>query len=401
MQHSTTSQPAALELACPPIPTVRIAIVGVGQRGIKTIARYAHIDHAEIVAIADLTGEQFPKAQALLADTGRPTAATYVGRDAARSVCALPYVDVVMICTDWFSHTPIALMAMEAGKHVAVEVPAAMSMAECIRLIETAERTRRHCFMLENCCFDPFALSTLHIARQGLLGSIKHCEGAYHHNLYITAEGKTDPVYHWMRGNYPYSGGNAYPTHGIGPIAHLLNIHRGDRFTELYSISSTPHSELPQRVCTVMLRTMSGRTVMLQLDVHTPRPYSRLQTVCGTEGYASKYPLPTLRLSGMTTEAVGEEALTLAKTHEHPSAAPFMAEALRKGVENEMNYIMDARFIYCLRHGLPLDIDVYDAAEWSCVNHLSAISEERNAPVPFPDFTQGRWNVLREHTLYI
>ncbi len=396
----TTSH--VLELACSPIPLVRIALVGLGKRGLRTLQRYAYIEGAEIRAIADLDNGNYQEALNLLAASGRPTPRAFWGKSSCQEVCRLTDIDLVIICTDWFSHTTLATLAMQHGKHVAVEVPAAMSISECQELVRTSETTRRHCFMLENCCFDPFALATLHMERQGLLGDIKHCEGAYFHDLYqkYLRDGQYDPVYTWMRDSYPYAGGNAYPTHGIGPISQLLNIHRGDRFAYLYSLSSSSEKELPTRFNTTVIKTEQERSILLQLDLHTPRPYSRLQTVCGTEGFVSKYPQATIQLRHMAEAQTDQAAWNMAEKHQHPIVKRWEAEAKRKGVDNLMNYIMDARLIYCLRNGLPLDIDVYDAAEWSCIAELTAISERENRPVPFPDFTNGRAHLLTEHRFY-
>lgn len=397
-----------LELACEPIPRVRIALIGLGQRGMKTLERYAYIRDAEIRYLVDCDTEKLEAANAVLIQTGRPEARILTGSEAWRDVCQQEDVDLIYICTDWATHCPMAVHAMRCGKHVAVEVPAARTVDECWQLIHTAEETRRHCFMTENCCYDFFALSTLEMYRRGLLGEITHCEGAYIHDLRDTLGLKEDGHQHnstkrWMERSYDEHGGNPYPTHGIGPIGWLLDIHRGDRME--YLVSMTAHGQGPDdrlgRVNSTLIHTYRGISILLQLDVTTPRPYNRLQTVCGTHGFVQKYPVPTLQTADFPHALTGDEALRETEKYATDTASLIWKEGHRRGVPNEMNYTMDCRLIYCLTHGLPLDIDVYDAAEWSCLAELSRLSAAQGSiPVAIPDFTRGAWRQIQGHRLH-
>lgn len=389
-----------LAFAAPPVPLVRIALIGLGRRGMKTLDRYRHIRGAEICALCDVDETRVAEAARQLAGTTRTQAATYHEDDGWRRILERTDIDLVYICTDWESHTPLAVAAMEAGKHVALEIPAATSIDECWQLVETAERTRRHCFMTENCCYDLFALATYEMCRQGLFGRINHVEGAYIHDLCgadLTQEDNRARA-DWMANSLEGHGGNAYPTHGMGPIGWLLGLHRGNRMKEL--VSMTAHGG----VSNTIISTEDDTTILLQLDVATPRPYSRLQTVCGTEGFAQKYPLPMLNLPLRDMPLLtGESALEAAKpfTQENP-AVQFWREGHELGVPNEMNYAMDSRLIYCLQRGLPLDIDVYDAAEWSCIAELTYQSARGGGKqVSIPDFTRGRWKELEGHRFYV
>lgn len=166
MKDSLT-QTHVLRLAHPPIPTVRIGIIGLGNRGLLTLQRYLQIEGVEIKALCEIREGNLHKAQQLLKEADRPEAIGYTGTDGWKKMCESDGLDLVFICTDWLMHTPMATFAMECKKHVAIEVPAAMSVDECWQLVDTAERTRRHCIMLENCCYDPFALTTLNMARRG------------------------------------------------------------------------------------------------------------------------------------------------------------------------------------------------------------------------------------------
>lgn len=396
-----SSVQSMLQFAAPAIPHVRIGLVGVGRRGLRTIERYAYVEGASIVAVADTMPEAVTAAEALCIARGYPTPRLYAGKDAAETLLAEADIDLVMICTDWFTHAALAIAAMQAGKHVAVEVPAAVTLEECHALVATAEATRRHCFMMENCCYDPFALGTYGMYRTGLLGHIKHCEGAYAHDLYsdYARTGQGEGVYRWLESYYPFSTGNAYATHGLGPIALLLGLHRTDRITTLYSIASGQVS-LAERNVTTLLRTAHGHTISLELDLHTPRPYSRRQTVSATEGYVSKYPTPIVQLRHDAIADTDEVAMQRVCQYIPAPLRHIYEEGLAKKVPNVMNYLMDTRLIYCLRHGLPLDIDVYDAAEWSAIAALSAESERTGMPVDFVDFTAHCSTKREQHTFF-
>lgn len=393
-------KPTAYQLRCAPLPVVRIGFIGLGARGLKTVERYTDIAGAEIKCLADLSAEATERANRLLALSGRPVARLYSGEDAWREVCRQDDIDLVYICTDWATHAEMAIGAMEQGKHVCVEVPLATTVDDCWRVVRTAERTGRHCFMTENCCYDWFHLATLALAEAGELGTITHCEGAYIHDWrglfddHHTAASESEKGPHSARVNFyeesVRQGGNPYPTHAIGPIAQILGFHRHDRMVRLVSMTGQaagPESPLGH-TNTTLITTERGATVMLQFDGTTPRPYSRLQTVCGTRGFVQKYPIPTVQTEqGLREDKHAEDFMMRHLTTE---TAQAWKEGHRLGVSNEMNYAMDRRLIYCLQKGLPLDIDVYDAAEWSCLAELTRLSAEQGgAPVDVPDFTLG------------
>lgn len=396
-----------LEFRTEPIKNIRIALIGLGQRGMKTLERYAYIRGAEIRFVADLDEERLEIANAVLAASGRPQARKMVGEEAWREVCRQDDIDLVYICTEWRTHTPMAVEAMTCGKHVAVEVPIATTIEECWQIVDTAERTRRHCFMTENCCYDNFALATLEMSREGLFGELTHVEGAYIHDLRDTlglSASAAAKQQKWMEVSFARHGGNAYPTHGMGPIGWLINLHRGNRMTHLVSMTAkgAGTDNMLGKVNSTLIQTAAGITILQQLDVTTPRPYSRLQTICGSEGYAQKYPLPTLRLADSDNVLIGNDALQKADgfMQKNP-ASGYWNEGHGAGVPNEMNYAMDCRLVHCLHYGLPLDIDVYDAAEWSAIAPLTKLSAEKGGmPVEVPDFTRGRWDVLTAHRFY-
>ena len=383
------TQPHVLQLAHAPLPTVRIGFIGLGNRGMATLHRYLVIEGIDIVALCDINSQHLSAARELIERDGRYHPHTYDTPDGWQSLCERPDLDLVYVCTDWFTHTPMACYAMEHGKHVAIEVPAATTTNECWQLVDTAEKTRRHCFMLENCCYDTFHQAMLTMEREGLFGTLTHLEGAYIHDLRDKYD--DDALKGWMTRLCGQHRGNPYPTHGLGPVCQLLHIHRGDRLD--YLVSLTPSTDAGQDVCVnnTLIRTVKGRSILLQYDVTTPRPYSRMQTICGTRGFAQKYPTRCIMLDGgdpLTDDATD----SLVTRYTQPEIAAIQQRGYALGVPNIMNYTMDDRLIHCLRHGLPLDMDVYDAAEWSCIAELSEQSAQGGGiPIKIPDFTRGRW----------
>lgn len=409
--------------AAEPIDTVRVGFIGLGMRGYSAVERFIHVPGSKIVAICDIETPQVERSQKMLEKNGL-TAAAYGGtEDAWKQLCERPDIDLVYIVTDWKHHAPMALYAMEHGKHVAIEVPAAMNLDEIWSLIETSERTRKHCMMLENCVYDFFEMNTLNMAQQGLFGDVLHVEGSYIHNL------EEFWPYYWNNWRMDYNRehrGDVYPTHGTGPACQLLDMHRGDRMTTLVAMDTkavngpayiekttgkAPESFANGDHTMTMIRTANGKTLHIQHDVVTPRPYSRMYQLTGTKGFANKYPIEgyafepeqlaadsmpdheNLTAHGFITD---DQRQTLTEKYMHPIIREVGDVAKKVGGHGGMDYIMDYRLIYCLNNGLPLDMDVYDLAEWCCLIPLTAISiENGSAPVEVPDFTRGAWNKIK------
>ncbi len=380
-------QESMLQFAAEPIADVGIGVVGLGDRGSGAVHRLSYVPGSHVAAICDVEPDRAEKNLKVLESRGM-TAKVYAGdEEVYKQLCEDPDVDLVYICTDWIHHVPVALYAMEHGKHVALEVPSAETLQACWDLVNTSERTRKHCMILENCCYDFFELTALTMAQQGVFGDIIHVEGSYHHNL--------DPYWdnYWHNWRLEFNQkhrGDLYPTHGFGPVCQALDIHRGDRLTTLVAMDTDPFNG-PKHVekrtgkpCTdfqngdetmTMIRTAKGKSILIEHDVMTPRPYDRMYQLVGTDGYAAKYP-------------VGQICLR--------TEAELEALAKEVGGHGGMDFIMDYRLIYCLNNGLPLDMDVYDLAEWCCVTELSRISIENGCvPVEIPDFTRGDWDKIQ------
>jgi predicted dehydrogenase len=416
-------QKDVLQLRCAPVPTVRVAFIGLGMRGPGAVQRMTYIPGVKIVALCDVLEKNTKAANEILAKRGFPKALEFYGDTSVwRKVTALPDVDLIYVATDWKHHAQIGIQAMKDGKHVAIEVPSAMTMDEIWSLINTAEQTRKHCMQLENCVYDFFELTTLNMAQHGLFGEIIHGEGAYIHGL--------QPYWnqYWNNWRMDYNRthrGDVYPTHGLGPVCQAMNIHRGDKLNYLVSMDTKPIGN-PAFIkkttgedvkdfrngdhTMTMIYTEKQKSILVEHNVTSPRPYNRMYQLTGTKGFANKYPEEGYALE---QDAVGKdiapdiENLTahsfvpdnvrkaLMEKYRHPIIAGIEDLAKKVGGHGGMDFIMDYRLIYCLQRGLPLDMDVYDLAEWCCIIPLSEISlDNHSMPVEIPDFTRGGWNKL-------
>lgn len=423
----TPARPAGqedvIQLTAPKIDTVRVGFIGLGMRGPGAVERWTHIPGTKIVALCDLLPERVESSQKILKNAGLPEAAAYSGEEGWKQLCERKDLDLVYIVTDWKHHAEMGVYAMEHGKHVAIEVPAAMTLDEIWKLIDTSERTRKHCMQLENCVYDFFELTSLNMAQQGVFGEILHVEGAYIHNL----EDFWGAYWNNWRMDYNQKHrGDVYATHGMGPACQALNIHRGDRMKTLVSMDTKAvngpayiQKQTGEEVIdfqngdqtSTLIRTEKGKTMLIQHNVMTPRPYSRMYQLVGTDGYASKYPIEEYCLRPAQVDAKdvpnhenlnahgsvpADVKKALMTKYKHPIHAELEETAKKVGGHGGMDFIMDYRLVYCLRNGLPLDMDVYDLAEWCCMAELTRLSIENNsAPVEIPDFTRGAWNKVQ------
>jgi len=398
--------------AAPKLDKVRIGYIGMGMRGPGAVQRMSYIEGVEIKGLCDLRTDKAEKALKILEGTDHKPD-IYGGKAYAwKALCDRDDIDLIYITTPWEWHTPMAVYAMEAGKHVAVEVPAAKTLDECWQLVETSERTKKHCMMLQNCCYDFFELLTLNMARQGFFGDIVHAEGAYIHNLIDLNFDKNGYENMWRLRENASRNGNLYPTHGLGPICQIMNINRGDQMDYLTSLSSNdfnmgvharqlaesddffaPYANDHYRgnMNTTVVRTKKGRSIMIQHDVSSPRPYSRIHLVSGSKACARKWPGPA-KVSA-EHRWMNEEEMQQIEQQYTPEIVKKVGELAKKvGGHGGMDFIMDWRLVDCLRNGLPLDQDVYDAALWSAISPLSEHSVANRAQsVDVPDFTRGAW----------
>lgn len=424
-------QKDVLGLALPKKKVVRIGLVGLGMRGPGAVENFSLIPGVQVVALCDYEEKRAVKQNERLRKNGLAPAAVYYGEKGYEALCKRPDIDLVYIATDWEHHAIVAKCALENGKNVADEVPSAMNLQECWDLINLAEQKQLNCMILENCCYDWFEMRTLNMAQHGVFGEILRAQGAYIHNLddfwdyYWKNPNGSDPDQLGWRLKYNKENrGDLYATHGLGPVAQALDIHRGDRMKTLVSMDtkSVHGKELVEKKTgkpctefrngdhtTTLIRTEGEKVIELQHDVMNPQPYNRLYQLTGTRGFANKYPVEGYAVDASQLKAKGnqpkvddlsthsfmpdEQRKALEEKYESPILKKFGKLAKEVGGHGGMDFVMCARLIYCLQNGLPLDMDVYDLAEWCAIAELSAISLDNDcSPVTFPDFTRGLWN---------
>ncbi|MGV3708523.1 MAG: Gfo/Idh/MocA family protein [Gemmatimonas sp.] len=395
-------------------PTVRVAIVGTGLRGRSVLGELLAIEGVRITALADIDKEAAAKAAAMVTAKGQAEPALYTNGDHDfEKLVQRDDIDFVYTATPWHWHTPVALAAMRAGKHAGTEVPAGLTIKELWSLVDTSEKTRKHCLLMENCCYGESELTVLRMVRDGLFGEVLHGDAAYLHDLRaILNENRSEGL--WRRQPHTERNGNYYTTHGLGPVAQYMGVHRGDRFDYLVSMSTPERGLSLYREATVkdrtdpkwkeryiagdlnssLIKTVQGRTILLQHDVVSPRPYSRLNGLQGTKGIFNDYP-PRIYIEGTKGGERWSPLSDFQKDYAHPLWVNVGELAKKLGGHGGMDFIMCYRLIQCMREGLAPDFDVYDAAAWSAPGPLSEKSVSKgSAPQKFPDFTRGAWNTL-------
>lgn len=430
-------------LVAPKMDVVRVGFIGVGQRGSGHVKHFCHIDGVEIKAICDTHEKVLDESINYVVNTGLPKPKRYTGSDYAyRNMLEQNDIDIVIISTPWRWHTVMCVDAMESGKHAFVEVPAATTIEECWQLVDTAERTQKNCMMMENVCYGRDELMVLNMVRRGLFGELLHAEAAYIHELRWQMKEIEHSTGSWRTYWHTKVNGNLYPTHGLGPVSQYMNINRGDRFDYVTSTSSPAmgraqyarreFAEAHERnslkyiagdINTSMIKTIKGRSIMVQHDTSTPRPYSRHNLIQGTNGVFAGFP------NRIAVENAPEDIAQLYQTNyenklteweeagskgrkprkqnfhswdrdmnawrkefEHPLWVRMGKEAEKNGGHGGMDFLMLWRMVYCLRNGEALDQDVYDAAAWSAIFPLSIASvNDRSNSQDIPDFTRGQW----------
>ena len=395
---------------------VKLGIIGVGGRGTSLLNDLLNVEKVDIKAICDLVPEKVAAAQKAVTTAGQPEPKGFSkGEEDFKNLTQLD-LDIVYIATPWNWHVPMALAAMKNGKHAATEVPACTTLQEAWDLVDTSEATRKHCVILENCCYGSNEMMVLGMVRDGIFGEVTHGEAAYLHDLRsILTANEGEGL--WRRFPHMKRNGNLYPTHGLGPVAHYFDIHRGDRFDYMVSVSSAEASLTeyvktnfpegdPKRaekyICgdmnTSIIKTEKGRTILLQHDIVNPRPYSRINGISGSKGLFADYPARVFVDGTKAADGTpSEDWQTLdafREKYEHPLWKANGEMARKTGGHGGMDYIMNFRLMDCVKRGLVPDINVYDAAAWSAPTPLSESSvAQGGAPQKFPDFTRGKWNV--------
>lgn len=401
--------------AAPALDVVRVGIIGMGGRGNGALARLHAIEGTAIKAICDVEADAIANALSRidrLPNFDHEVDTYYGEEDSWKELCDRDDIDLVIVTTPWHLHTPMCVYAMESGKHVATEIPAAQTIEECWDLVETSERTRKHCFQMTNVCYSFFEMVTLNMARNGFFGDIVHGDGAYIHQLITHNFSRNQYHNMWRLRENASRDGNLYPHHGLGTMAQIMDINHGDKMDYMVSISSNDFmmrdraKELAEtdsffeeyvekgfrgNMNTSVIKTSKGRTMMLQHDVTSPRPYSRIHQISGTKAIARTYPSP--QISDSYSGWFSEEQFAEIEAEFTPEITRRVGEmAQQVGGHGGMDTLLMWRLVDCLRHGIALDMNVYDAASWSAVVPLSEYSvANMGIPVDFPDFTAGSW----------
>ena len=432
-----------LGFSCAPMKLpIKVGVVGVGRRSMGAIKRISSIPGMKIAALCDLIPERIAAGQRVLEKNNVEKALEFLGGDGYDRMLDSD-IDVVYNVTPWSLHAPFGIKAMEKGKHVFIEVPAAVTLEECWALVETAERTGKHCMQLENCAYGEAEMLCLNLVRKGLLGDLVHAECGYIHDLHVKCyfDAKKDPseypngyTNHWRLKHNAKHKGNQYETHGLVPVCQYMNINRGDKFDYLVSLESdqftfersarrrfpgTWKADLKVAMGDMnltLIKTAKGRSILVEHDVSSPRPYSRLNTCTGTEGiftgitfpkgeednfgYASGCPVRFAWKDSGREHISGffpfDKMQKLRLEYKHPLWTTAGEVAKLIGGHGGMDFLMDLRWCYCLQNGLPLDQDVYDLATTCCVGELSERSVRSGGdPQNVPDFTRGGWKTAK------
>ena len=398
--------------AAPKIDNVGIGIIGLGQRGPSHMKTMSRIEGVEIKALCDLIPEKAESAKKQLVNTDHNPQLYSGSEDEWKKLCQQSDIDLVIVTTPFYMHTEMAVYAMEHGKHVASEVPAAATIEEAWKLVKTAEKTRKHCMMLENYSYMPFQLLMLSLAREGFFGEIVHGDCAYNTSKMGNNFNKNKYWDMWWLRQYGSRRGNIYPTHGLGPIAQMMDINRGDKFEFLVSVESKDFmmkakaKELAEtdsffdeftsmdyrgNMNTSIIKTTKGRTIVVQHDATSPSPHNMIHGIYGTQGSALYDPQPP-RISTGNHKWASEEEYEKIKEKYTPKIFHKMGELAKQSGHGGSDLLIDWHLIDCLHNGLPLDQDVYDAAAWSSILPLTDWSVRNNSnSIKVPDFTAGAW----------
>ncbi|MBR5550054.1 MAG: twin-arginine translocation signal domain-containing protein [Kiritimatiellae bacterium] len=406
---------------------IRVGFVGIGSRGSGAVHRVSMIPGVDIVALCDKNPDRVKENQAWLAARKyRIVPKGYVGDEAYKDLCDFGECDVVYCATPWALHQPVALRALLGGKIALVEVTSALTVDESWELVEASEKWSIPCMQLENCVYGEIELLELNLARLGMFGEINHAEGAYIHDLreVIPSVGTHyNTEWIWRYGENMAHKGNRYPTHGLVPICQTMGINRGDRFDYLVSLENGPHNVNyeyfkkefltdadPRKkdppaamgdMNTTLIKTVMGKSIMVQHDVSSPRPYSRINLISGTRGIVRDFPFQCAfedkcfdgKAHGWFSD---EKAAEVREKYMHPMWRDVSDMAKKVGGHGGMDFIMDLRWAWCLQNGEPLDMDVYDLAATSCICELTETSVRKGSkPVSIPDFTRGNWRNVK------
>lgn len=420
-----TILPSGTLLAKDKAPKVRLGFIGVGLRGQSHLDLALKRSDTEVVAICDVQQRMVDMSLALVSKSGKPKPQVILdGPYGYKKLLEHKDIDAVIISTPWEWHTIMCLDAMNAKKYVGCEVITGMTVEECWQLVHTSERTGMPLMMLENVCYRRDVMAVLNMVRQNVFGELVHLQGGYQHDLREVKFNDGKNPYgggaefgekgfseaQWRTQHSVYRDGDLYPTHGIGPIAMMIDINRGNRFTQLVSYSTKakglhehvvkmsgadhPNAKVNFKlgdIVTTMISTTNKETILLQHDTNLPRPYSLGFRVQGTKGIWMDVN-KSIYIEGQSAKAhQWEDAKAWLDKYDHPLWKKYGNDASGAG-HGGMDWFVLNGFVEAVKRKTNTPQDVYDAVTWSAITPLSESSIQLGGEsVEFPDFTQGQW----------
>ena len=405
----------------------KVAMIGVGMRGQNHLDLLLRRDDVELVAICDIEDRMLTTSKEMITKTGKKMPQIFTGDNYAwKKMLEIKGMDAIVISTPWEWHKEMIITSLEAGiKYAGTEVILGITLQDHWDVVRAAEKNKAHVMMLENVCYRRDVMAVLNMVRQGLFGELIHLQGGYQHDLREVKFNDGIKPYgggvefgekgwseaRWRTNHSVLRNGDLYPTHGIGPIAHYININRGNRFLTLNSFSSKarglhnyivkhggenhPNAKVNFKlgdVVTTHINCANGETILLQHDTNLPRPYSLGFRVQGTEGLWMDVN-NGIYIEGKSAKAhEWDDAKTWLDKYDHPLWKKYGSDAEGAG-HGGMDFFVIHSFIESIKRKSATPMDVYDAAAWSAITPLSEKSIELgNETVEFPDFTGGQWN---------
>jgi len=412
---------------------VRVGIIGTGMRGQNHIEMMLERSDVDIVALADPDPRMLADALTLIKKAGKAEPATYPkGNYDYKNLLKRSDVDAVIIATPWEWHIPQAIDSIQAGKIPGVEVCGAIQIQDCWDIVNASEKTGIPVMALENVCYRRDILAVYNMVRKGLFGELLHLQGGYEHDLrgvkfndgvtpYNSGAEFGDKGYSEARWRTQHSvnrNGDLYPTHGLGPVAMMIDVNRGNLLTKLSSVATKArglHQYIVQHpkggpnhpnasvnfklgdIVTTQIQTANGETIILTHDTNSPRPYNLGFRVQGTEGiwqdqHAGQFNAGLLYIEGKSPKAhAWENPEKMLREYDHPLWKKFENQAVGAG-HGGMDFFVDNAFVECIKRNAPFPIDVYDMATWYAITPLSEKSIAEGGQLQYiPDFTRGKW----------
>jgi hypothetical protein len=433
----TTEKQQQKKPSTAPSDRLKVGFIGVGNRGGGHIRTTLGMGNVDIVAICDVSERSIETSKRNLARAKAPEPKVYTGSELAfLDMLSKEKLDAVIIATPWEWHSRMAVAAMKAGIYTAVEVPACITVDQAWDLVNTHEQTGVELMFLENGCYGRSEMAILNMVRQNIFGEMLHCRCGYLHDL-RGVKFNDGQVYDYIPGHPLKFGkdafaeaqwrglhslrrnGDLYPTHGIGPVAHVLDIHNGNRFTSLSAFATKARglgkyvadyggSDHPLKnaqwncgdIVTSQIKCENGETVLVTHDCNNPRPHVSDSFVQGTKGvwYGDWKSIYIEKLSPKVSQYEPEDEWV--KKYDHQYWRQDADKAASTG-HGGVDYMVLNDFYTGVKNNRPASIDVYDAAAWSAISELSEMSVARGGePVDFPDFTRGKWLHFRKDRIF-